>query len=154
MRGHSTHWLRSVVVICVAAAVTSCANGPAFVAPDAPSPGRAVVYVYRASSVLGAGVQPEVWVGARPIGAMVNGSYVRAEVVPTTTLVSSPDCRPVGLNVALQPDATAFFQLELTNKSFELGGRHYFDYGCRIVQRSQADALAQLRGLRLAAPQR
>jgi hypothetical protein len=138
----------------VAAALVACATGPAFVAPEPPSSGRAVVYVYRANSLPGAAVKPELWIGASPIGAMVNGSYVRAEVLPISTLVSSPDCRPVGLSVALQPGTTVFFQLELTNKSFELAGRHYFDYGCRIVQRSEADALVQMRGLRLAAETR
>jgi hypothetical protein len=145
--------LRSMAIAFVAAAMAGCATGPAFVAPEPPSAGRAVVYVYRANSLPGAGVKPELWIGASPIGAMLNGSYVRAEVLPISTLVSSPDCRPVGLNVALQPGATAFFQLELTNKSFELAGKHYFDYGCRIVQRSKTEALDQMRGLRLATPQ-
>jgi hypothetical protein len=146
--------LQSMVTAFLAAVSAGCATGPALVTPEPPSPGRAVIYVYRANSLPGAGVKPELWIGARPIGAMVNGSYVRAEVLPITTLVSSPDCRPVGVDAALRPGATTFFQLELTNKSFELAGRHYFDYGCRIVQRSEAEALDQMRGLRLANSQR
>jgi hypothetical protein len=150
MRRHTTQRLRSAVVVCVAAAVTGCATGPEFVAPEPPSPGRAAVYIYRASSVFGAGVKPEVWVGARSVGAMLNGGYKREEVVPERLLVSSPACRPATTSVVVAPGALAYVQLELVNKTVEYSGRYYFDYGCRLVQRSEAEALAVLRGLRLA----
>jgi len=139
------------VAVCLPAALAGCAaTGPAFVAPEPPAPGHAVVYVYRAGSIFGAGVKQEVWVGARPVGKMVNGGYMRVEVIPDNTFVSSPDCRPVGVHVLLEAGDSAYVQVELVSKTFELGGRYYLDYGCRLVQRSEAEAQAVLRGLHMA----
>lgn len=144
--------LRWVSMACIVLASAGCATGPAFVAPEPSTSGRAVVYVYRAQSVFGVGVKPELWIDARPVGAMLSGGYMRFEVMPGAmwaTRVSSPDCRSTTATVIPPATSVAYVQVELTHRSFELGGRHYFDYGCRLVARSEAEALAVLPGLRL-----
>lgn len=131
-----------------AALAAGCASGPAFVGPEAPAVGRAAIYVYRSGSLFGAGVQPRVSVGTHRMHAMRNAGYLRANVAPVNMVVYSPDCSPMSTTLTLTPGATAYVQLELVNKTVELGGRYYFDYGCRIVERSEAEALPVLRGLR------
>jgi hypothetical protein len=147
-------WMNWVSMANVAIASAGCATGPAFVAPEPSTSGSAVVYVYRAQSIFGAGVKPEIWIDARQVGAMVSGGYKRFEVMPGAigaTRVSSPDdCRPTSITVTPAAEAVAYVQVELTNRTFELGGRHYFDYGCRLAVRTEAEALAVLPGLRLA----
>lgn len=150
-------------------AIAGCASGPAFVAPEPPgSEFRAMIYVYRARAIPGAGVEHEVWVDAAKT-VLLNGSYQRFEVfaLPPTSAaagrdgwpgaepflgnrVASPDCGIQGVALRLTAGQVAYVQLELVSETFELGGRYYFDYGCRFVQRSEADALPVLRGLRRA----
>lgn len=150
MTRRSISWLRWMFLASVAMASAGCATGPAFERPEPSASGRAVVYVYRAQSILGAGVKLEIWIDARKVGAMLNGGYQRLEVMPGAILVSAPDCRPTTTTITPAAGAVAYVQVELTNRTFELGGRHYFDYGCRLVVRTEAEALAVLPGLRLA----
>ncbi len=154
--------------------IAGCATGPVFLAPEPPAPGfRAVVYVYRAQSIPGAGIKHEVWVDAAKT-ELLNGSYHRFEVFaqpashavmrsagrqtwPSAesargTRVMSPNCGINGVALRLTAGQVAYVQLDLVNKSFELGGRHYFDYGCRLTQRDEAQALPVLRGLRQTNP--
>jgi hypothetical protein len=142
--------LLRAVSVTVAVASAGCASGPAFVALEPPNSGGAAVYVYRVNSVPGAAIKHELWVGSRPAGMMVNGGYKRFEVRPGANMVSAPDCRPVTTIVAPPPGGVAYVQLELINKTVEFGGRYYFDFGCRLVPRTEAEALAALPGLRLA----
>ncbi len=157
------------LLLLALAAIAGCASGPAFVAPEPPGAEfRAVIYVYRAQAIPGSGIRHEVWVDAAKT-VLLNGSWQRFEVFasPSTlaatgrdgwpsatssrgTWVSSPDCGIQGAALRLTAGQVAYVQLELVNKTFELGGRYYFDYGCRFVQRSEAEALAVLPGLRRA----
>jgi hypothetical protein len=138
-------WMATALVI---AALAGCATGPAFVAPEPPSAGRAVVYVYRESSVFGAGVKPQVWVGTRLVGPVLSGGFTRVELLPDETLILSPSCQPASITLTTAAGHSAYVQVELVNKTADFGGRYYFDYGCRFVQRSEAEALPALRGLR------
>jgi hypothetical protein len=152
MIGRLILWRRWAAVASFTIVSAGCATGPAFVAPEPSTSGRAVVYVYRAQSILGAGVKPEIWIDARRVGVMVNGGYKRFEVTPGAiwaTSVSAPDCRPPSIKVVPAAGTVAYVQVELINRTFELGGRHYFDYGCRLAARSEAEALTVLPGLRL-----
>lgn len=140
-----------VAVLLGAMALLGCASGRAFVAPEAPGGGAAAVYVYRATGVPGAGVTHELRVGGLPVGVMVNGGYMRVEVPAAEVAVTAPAClASSSTSVRVAPGSVAYVQLKLINKSVEFGGRHYFDYGCRLVQRSAAEALAVLPGLRRA----
>lgn len=132
----------------ITALLAGCATGPAFVAPEPPQPYRAAVYVYRTQDVLGAGVRHEDWFQAKPVGKMVNGGYMRFDAIPGVIWVSAPDCRPASIDVVLRPETIGYVQLELVNKTVEFGGKYYFDYGCRLVQRSEAEAVTALPGLR------
>lgn len=56
--------------------LTGCgASGPAFKPIDAPTDGRGVVYIYRQSSGLGAGVHGTVRANSTPVTDMKNGGY-------------------------------------------------------------------------------
>jgi hypothetical protein len=138
----------SIAMAFVVAASAGCATGPAFVAPEPPGPGLALVYVYREGSVFGSGVNPQVWVGTRLVGPLPNGGFKRVEVVPAETLILSPSCQPASITLTPATGSSTYVQLELVNKTVDFGGRYYFDYGCRFVQRSEAEALPVLRGLR------
>lgn len=150
MRRHCKPWLRRTAAASFAAVAAGCATGPAFVAPEPPRAGRAVVYIYRSSSMFGAGVKPQVWVAGRPVGTMLSGGYLRVEVASGPTEIVSPNCGPIGMPVAFEAGSVAYMQLELVNKTVDFGGRYYFDYGCRLVQRGETEALAVLRSLRRA----
>ncbi len=131
--------------------ISGCASGPPFVAPEPPAAGRAAVYVYREAKILGAGVVHDVWVGTRPVGKMVNGGYKRIEAAAGTVLVSAPKCEPASAAGRLGSGEVGYVQLALVNRTVEMGGRYYWDYGCRLTARSEAEALAVLPGLRLVA---
>lgn len=146
MRNSGTAMLTAVMPVVVTCA---CAGGPPFVAPEPPPAGRAAIYVYREAKVLGAGVVHEIWVGARPVGRMVNGGYRRIEVDSGTVRVTAPRCEPASAVVRLGLGELGYVQLALVNKTVEMGGRYYWDFGCRLVTRSEAEALAVMPGLRL-----
>lgn len=130
------------------AALFGCASGPVFQSVEPPQAGYAAIYVYRTSSLFGAAIEHEVALSATSRSAMVNGGYVRFEVQPGEAMVRARGCEPAGLAVPLAQGEVGYVQLLLTNKTFELSGRHYFDYGCRLVRRSEVEALALLPGLR------
>ena len=127
MMWRSIPWQCWVSMAGVAIASAGCATGPAFVAPEPSLSGSAVVYLYRAQSIFGAGVKPEIWIDARQVGAMLNGGYKRFEVMPGATRVSAPDCRPTTATVTPAAADVAYVQIELTNRTFELGGRLRID---------------------------
>lgn len=142
--------MRPAALALAATALLGCASGPAFVAPEAPRAGAAAVYVYRTTGLLGAGVKHELRVGGLPVGVVVNGGYVRVEVPAGEVVVKAPACLASSTRVRVEPGAVAYVQLELINKTVEFGGRYYYDFGCRLVQRSADAALAVLPGLRRA----
>ncbi|MBE7416236.1 MAG: hypothetical protein HS128_00585 [Ideonella sp.] len=144
--------MRSSVPCAALALLAGCASGPVFVAPEASTDGSAALYLYRASSLLGAGTKQEIRVAARPLGTMLNGSWLRVELdaSPRTTYAEAPDCWPPIIWVPLRHGLTTYVQVQLVNRTVEYGGRQYFDYGCRLVQRAADEALPVLRGLRRA----
>lgn len=138
----------AAIVIGAAALVAGCATGPAFQTIEPPQAGHAAIYLYRTSSLFGTGIKHEVALNAATRGTMVNGGYMRFEVAPGEAMVRALGCEPPALAIAVASGEVGYVQLQLTNKTFELGGRYYFDYGCRLVQRNEADALAVLPSLR------
>jgi len=141
----------SAAVLAVLAVLAGgCATGPTFVVPEVPASGAAMVYVYRASHLMGAGIQHAAVLDGRPIGTLVNGSYLQANV--SADADGFADLRLAGCERLKQPlllraGQTSYVQAKLTHKTAHFGGQAYFDYGCVLEQRSQADALPVLQGL-------
>lgn len=135
--------------LLTATLLAGCASGPAFVAPQAPAPDSAVLYVYRTSSILGAGIKHALMLDGRPLGKLVNGSHMRIEVKTKERIASlaSFECASPKQTLVLRPGKTAYVQLALINKTVTVGGRHLFDYGCEMLLRSEDDALPVLTGL-------
>lgn len=139
----------TLLAMAMATALAGCASGPAFLAPQAPAPDEAVVYVYRASSILGAGISHALMLDGRPLGKLVNGSHLRVEVKTGERFASlaSFECASPRQPLVLRPGKTAYVQLALIGKTIAVGGRHLFDYGCAMSLRSEDEALPILKGL-------
>lgn len=136
------------------ALVAGCASGPAFMAPEQPAPGTATVYVFRASHLLGAGVKHAAALDGRPIGTLVNGSYLQASVAMASDAFADlrlAGCERLAKPLLLRAGQTYYVQASLTNKTVYLGGKAYFDYGCVLAERSPAEATPMLQGLPRAA---
>lgn len=135
--------------LIAASLLSACATGPAFVAAQAPREGHAVVYVYRQSHLLGAGVKHGVAIDHRPVGTLVNGSHLRSELAVGDQFVDllAQGCSRLAQPLLLRAGDTAFVQLALTNKTIALGGRYYYDYGCELHRRSASEALPLIAGL-------
>lgn len=129
--------------------LAACATGPAFVELESPRNGEAAVYVYRLSALGGAAITHTVSFDGVESGVLVNGSYLRQ--VTTTdhpVRVRAGNCAPAAEELRLRAGEIAFVQAQLISGSFDLGGRHYFDYHCRLVRRTEAEALPALLQLR------
>lgn len=132
-----------------AVASAGCATGPAFTTAEAPQAGHAVVYVYRTSALPGAGIKHDVFVDARPVGRLLNGSHLRIELPTTEQFVDlrARGCARLKQPLLLRPGDVAYVQLGLLHKTVELGGKYYFDYGCDLHRRGESDALPAITGL-------
>ena len=141
--------LRTATLLAMATALAGCASGPAFVAPQAPAPDAAVIYVYRGSSIFGAGIKHALMLDGRPLGKLVNGSHLRIEVKTGERFASlaSFECASPRQPLVVRPGKTAYVQLALISKTVAVGGRHLFDYGCAMSLRSEDEALPILKGL-------
>jgi len=130
--------------------VAGCATGPAFVAPEVPQAGEAAIYLYRQGAIGGAAITHAVTVNGNPAGKLLNGSYLRVALPVPHNLVDLllVGCPRLRQPLSLRAGQTAYVQAMLINKTFESGGRAYFDYGCQLAQQSEADALNSLAGLR------
>ena len=131
------------------ALLVGCANGPSFVEPETPAAGEAVVYLYRVAALPGAGIKHGMLLNERPVGRLLNGSYLRV-AVPATAQFSdlrAAGCARLKQPLALRPAEIAYVQLALVSKTVEFGGRYYFDYGCELHRRGESDALPVITGL-------
>ena len=62
--------------------LTGCASGPKFTAAPQPAPGKALVYVYRNSSIVGAAGYDKVYVNDDYLADIRSGGYASCEVSP------------------------------------------------------------------------
>lgn len=133
----------------LAAVVAGCATGPAFVAPEAPNAGKVAVYVYRVSSIFGAGIKHQLLLDGRPLGTLVNGSYLRVEAPAGAQSgdLGSFGCSSPSQPLILRPGHAAYVQLTLISKTVAVGGRYLFDYGCEMLPRSEEEAVLAMKGL-------
>lgn len=143
---------RAVVAIGLALSAAACATGPAFVAPEPPAAGEAVVYLYRMAAIGGAAIKHPVTFNGVPSGVLLNGSYLRYTTYAGNQPISMrlERCAPLAQGLRLRDGEVAYVQARLISGSVELGGRYYFDYHCQLVRRGEAEALPVLTGLRRA----
>ena len=64
--------------------LTGCASGPHFTAAPAPTPGKALVYVYRKSSFVGSAGYDKLYINGHFVTRIYTGGYVPYEVPPGT----------------------------------------------------------------------
>ena len=142
----------TVAAIAAAAAMAACATGPAFEAPLAPQAGEAVVYLYRASAIGGSGIAHDVWLDGRAAGKLVNGSYLRIVVRGVDQFIDLrlAKCRRLAQPLLTRPGDTLYVQAQLVPGTVWFGGKAYFDFGCQLVKRSEAEAMPAITGLRRA----
>jgi hypothetical protein len=128
--------------------LSACATGPAFTGPEIPAAGQAVIYVYRLSQLPGAGIKHQVLFGSQKLGHLVSGSYVRiASSAPRLTDPFLTGCMPLSQPLYVEAGKTYYVQAVMTNKTAHYGGKPYFDFGCVLVTRSEAEALLAITGL-------
>jgi len=119
--------------------LTGCgASGPAFRPIDAPTDGRGVVYIYRQSSGLGAGVHGTVRANGTPVTDVKNGGYfpyvgapgpVKFEVTTEATNDATVNVEP-GIEKFLKVTVgMGFFvgHLHLTEVSPDIGKKEIAD---------------------------
>jgi hypothetical protein len=150
-RKNAFPWLGANAVAAMAL-VAGCATGPEFVAPEAPQAGEAAIYLYRKGAIGGSAITHAVTVNGSPAGKLLNGSYLRVALPAPHDFVDLllVGCARLRQPLSLRVGQTAYVQAMLINKTFESGGRAYFDYGCQLAQQSEADAFNSLAGLRRA----
>jgi hypothetical protein len=144
----SIGWIR-IAALVVATALSACASGPKFVAPEPPPPGQAVLYIYRAGGFYGAVLKHRALVAGAPVGTLVNASYLR------TTLSAAPvaqpqleGCAPLRQPIAVQPGQTYYVQASITNKNTgTFGGSTTIYLGCVLEARTSEEALPVIAGL-------
>lgn len=79
---------RNNVIICAGILVlaslmlTGCASGPKYTAAPQPAPGKALVYVYRKSSIVGAAGYDKTYVNDDYLADIRSGGYASCEVPP------------------------------------------------------------------------
>jgi len=77
-------------------------NGPKFKAPEQPNRGKGMLYVYRPSSLIGAGMYYDIKIDNQVIGSMDNGEYIVKELSPGRKIVSAATESTVTVPVTIQ----------------------------------------------------
>ena len=77
-----------------------------------PSPGKARIYVYRPSKLVGSAARLKVAIDSQLVGKTASGTFLMVEVVPGTYRVSGLTSESNrGVEVVAQPDSSYFFKL-------------------------------------------
>jgi len=93
----------SIVGVLLAIGLSGCTgNGPQFTAAKQPTKGKGILYVYRPSSLMGAGMHYDVKVDNKVIGSMDNGEYMSIELSPGRKTVSATTESTTTLPVVIQ----------------------------------------------------
>ncbi len=145
-------WVTRGSGILSAVFLAACASGPAFVALEAPAADRAAIYVYRDFALGGAAIGYPVSLNGQSVGTLAVNSFVRAETDPQATraTVSGPACVSPQ-TIAITPGESVFVEAVVEMSSLRSASGYMSpDYRCRLVQRSQAEALKSLSGLKRA----
>jgi hypothetical protein len=74
--------------------LTSCATGPKFTSAPPPPSGKALIYVYRKGSIVGAAGYSRIYVNGELQGSLSNGGYETCNV-PEGTVSFSTLCRAI-----------------------------------------------------------
>ena len=69
-----------IIGIVFACLFTGCVAGPKFTPLAAPAPGKALIYIYRKSGIVGAAGYDKLYVNNDYIGALHSGGYTYCEV--------------------------------------------------------------------------
>jgi hypothetical protein len=142
-------------VLMAIALVSGCVSGPAFVAVESPKPGQAVVYVYRSLALGGAALNYPVTIQGRRVGAIRVASYLRAEVpaesTPSRVQIQGQGCVSPTSPVLVAVGKTVYVEVVVEMSQLSSAGTYLVpDYRCRLMQRTDAEALSALPGLRRA----
>lgn len=141
---------RMGALLCPVLLVSACASGPAFTAIEPARDGEALVYLYREAGIRAAAASFDVRLDGQSAGALKNGAFLRLvhRGGPGFVGLQASGCEPLKRGLALRPGDIAFVQAEIVQGTQSVGGQAAFLNGCRLVRRSEAEALPVLRGLR------
>jgi hypothetical protein len=93
----------SVGGLILAISLSGCTgNGPQFTSVQQPKHGKGILYVYRPSSLMGAGMHYDVKVNSHVIGSMDNGEYMSKELSHGQKVVSATTESTTTLPVNIQ----------------------------------------------------
>lgn len=136
--------------LAVALLLSACASGPAFMAVEPARDGEAIVYLYRESGIRAAASSFDVALDGQPAGELKNGAFLRLVYrgAPGLIGLQAKGCEPLKRGLALRPGDIAFVQAEIVHGMQSVGGQAGFLNSCRLVRRSEAEALPVLRSLR------
>jgi hypothetical protein len=77
-----------------------------------PSPGKARLYVYRPSRLVGSGARLKVAVDSQFVGKTASGTFLMVEVDPGSHRISGPSSESDrGVTIEALPDSSYFFKL-------------------------------------------
>jgi hypothetical protein len=153
-RGATLALGRSIGPCALALVSAACATGPEFDGPAPALTDKATLYLFRPAGLFGAGVTHAVAVDGAGRGRLLNGSYLVVELAGPDRFVDLQvqGCRRLMKPLLVRPGQTAYVRVQLTHKTAELGGKHYFDFGCELAQINADEALRAMSGLRRAGP--
>lgn len=94
-----------VLLLLTACSQVPPAIGPLFTAPPAPSPGQALVVVYRVNAFKAGGAETQIYANGRSVSAIRNASYAWAYMPPGsytfTQVAGQCEVMPLVVNIAL-----------------------------------------------------
>lgn len=132
-----------------AGTLSGCAIGPAYVAPEAPPPGQARIYVYRPFGIVGAFGRYALVHQGKQIGKITNAGYLSFTVPAGHLELFAVDCTPSPL--VLELDAGESYYIEADVSGFYTGDgqrRNTWDFFCTLRYREPATGRSALHGLR------
>lgn len=142
---------RSGLIACalLACALAGCAIGPAYVAPDAPPPGLARLYVYRPFGIVGAIKRYELIHQGKRTGKITNAGYLSFAVPAGRLDLFAEGCSPSPL--VLELDAGEIYYVEAVVSGYYTGDGqrlNTWDFFCKLRYRDPATGRKALHGLR------
>jgi hypothetical protein len=136
---------RRTPLIALVALLVGCATGGPPFKPDSPSPGMGLLYLYRPSSMVGAGNHYVAAINGKPTARLKSGSYLPVEVTPGTITISRLATSALGWGLGSIVGALEGF-VE-TSKVEARPGQTYFIHFPRGTRTdNEAEALADMAG--------
>jgi hypothetical protein len=141
-----------VALLAVLGFLASCASpGPSF-QPQPAKPDAALLYLYRPSSMVGAGNHYIAAVNGKPVARLKSGSYFPLELRPGSVVVSRRAASALGIwGPGTIVGALEGF-VETAKFEAKAGARYFVQFPSGTITASEAEAVRDMSGAELLPP--